>query len=68
MDWIDTTKKLPDEDTNYLVWSLTNGEVTIAGYSLETEPDESPWRRLIDDEHIKVSHWMSLPDKPKGVK
>lgn len=67
MNWLSVRKQKPEPGAVVLAWSASDYEVVVAGY--DPEDREGHWS-LQDPycTHIKVSHWMPLPEKPKGVK
>jgi hypothetical protein len=58
-EWIPVEEGLPEDDRNVLVCSA-KGAVLIAHYN-------HYWKYWSGFSNIKVTHWMSLPEPPKGV-
>ena len=69
MQWIPCSEKLPkewiDDDNNtyinYLIYMPYFKAASVGVYN----DDEESW--LFRGVEVKVSHWMPLPDAPKGV-
>lgn len=77
MEWINVKDKLPSEDGTYLICEKTifGTFISVAEYTLNYtgfEPHlngRAMWFNCGDDycdyEVTNVTHWMSLPEKPK---
>lgn len=59
-DWISVKDELPEIEDNYLV-CLVNGHICVGFYISETF-----WSAGYYSNSLEVTHWMSLPEPPKG--
>lgn len=71
--WINVEDRLPSEHMFHALGIVIEGGLTlgdndsmidIVAYNTKTKQ----WQQYIgedDDANVKVSHWMSLPDRPK---
>lgn len=74
--WISVDERLPEEYGDYLVavkakklWE-TEWEhgVSAACYVISEIPDVNGWHIEIEDGYqYEITHWMPLPEAPKGV-
>jgi len=67
MEWINVEEKLPQTGGEYL--GFTAMKLVGGGHqSMATQVRFTPssgWHSLISEEKPVVTHWMSLPGKPK---
>lgn len=67
-EWISVDERLPEESGKYLCYS-TSGVCGVLQYSFFHKRfnayDESD-KELVESCSIDVSHWMPLPEPPKG--
>jgi hypothetical protein len=63
INWISVTDRLPDRDIDVLVYDEMDGFVVgyIGGYSF------AQYWKICTGNSANVTHWMSLPDKPKVI-
>lgn len=69
MQWIPCSEKLPEEwidndDNTYINYLIYMPYLKAADVGVYNDDKES-W--LLRGLEVKVSHWMPLPDAPKGV-
>lgn len=67
-EWISVDDRLPDDGRNYLCRCIINGNTEypffmVLHYILI---DENPHFQHECDQGLKVTHWMPLPEPPKG--
>lgn len=56
-EWISVDERLPDQDGKYLAYTIRGFTVLSYCYALEG---------IFGFEHWDVTHWMPLPEAPKG--
>ena len=59
-EWININKETPEDDERCLV-HLSNGHICIGFYTSETF-----WSTGYYVNTLEVTHWMPLPEPPKG--
>lgn len=69
-NWIDIKKKKPEHRQEILVWdeSMMNTRIMSAYYENEEDMDFLNWYNadgFYDDSDPEITHWMTLPEKPK---
>lgn len=64
LKWIPVTERLPEEDGQYLVYTIRGSVLVNYFYAKKTFPDgftrKASWRG-----RKCVTHWMPLPEPPK---
>jgi len=63
MEWISVKERLPEEGQDVLV--CVNGQVLVS-YVHGMKGFSSEWGLADNGETIWPSHWMPLPEAPKG--
>lgn len=67
VSWISVNDRLPDEAGQYLVayhpcyWDMVHTDKTFIG--MDTFRGKTAWAKK---KYQRVTHWMPLPDPPKG--
>lgn len=56
--WISVDERVPEDGSPVIVY-LKSGGITIARYDMA-------WGRFRTSGSITVTHWMPLPERPKG--
>ena len=62
-EWISVDERLPDENGVFLVSLKESGYENLVYFDVRPYAD-GEWRNLPDK--LTVSHWMPLPEPPKG--
>lgn len=68
--WISVEERLPEDDTNVLVYAIGNNEESVVAmtsythrmYGYDIEGWRSPWQYFTYE--YKITHWMPLPKEP----
>ena len=69
--WISVEERLPEDDTNVLVYAIGNNEPSVIAmtgythnmYGFNIEGWRAPWQYFFYE--YKITHWMPLPEPPK---
>lgn len=60
MEWIDIKKEIPKELDTILIHNIVSDLSTSIGHF-----DGKGFNDWVDDEYVKVTHWMKIPKPPK---
>ena len=66
-EWIPVTERLPESGVNVLVSCREFDEAIIGWYN--SDPEYCEWYgeyKLSEHRDVHVTHWMPLPEPPKG--
>lgn len=72
-EWISVEERLPDVEGYFMVWNKEQKKIEIrffyrlpTHYLVETHPEVREYFGNCAD-YKKITHWMPLPEPPKGV-